>query len=50
MATSGRRLKDQQLIGGIACEPLQVRAVSKIGRGASRGPELISPVDEHDDQ
>ena len=44
----------QQLIGGIAYEPLQVRAVStavnKTGRGAARGPDLIAPVDEHGDQ
>jgi hypothetical protein len=39
----------QWLISGIEYEPLQVRAVStavnKTGRGASRGPELIEPVD-----
>jgi putative SOS response-associated peptidase YedK len=44
----------QQLIGGIDYEPLQVRAVStavnKTGRGASRGPELIEPVDQHGDK
>jgi putative SOS response-associated peptidase YedK len=44
----------QNLIGGIDHEPLQVRAVStavnKTGRGASRGPELIEPIDDHGDQ
>jgi putative SOS response-associated peptidase YedK len=44
----------QELIGGIEYEPLQVRAVStavnKTGRGASRGPELIAPIDDHGDQ
>jgi hypothetical protein len=40
----------RKLISGIECEPLQVRAVStavnKTGRGASRGPELIEPIDD----
>jgi putative SOS response-associated peptidase YedK len=44
----------QKLIGGIEYEPLQVRAVStavnKTGRGASRGPELIAPIDDHGDK
>jgi putative SOS response-associated peptidase YedK len=43
-----------KLISGIACEPLQVRAVStavnKTGRGGSRGPELIEPIGQHGDQ
>ena len=43
-----------KLISGIEYEPLQVRAVSpavnKTGRGGSRGPELIEPIDEHGDQ
>ncbi len=42
------------LISGIEYEPLQVRAVStavnKTGRGGSRGPELIEPIDQHGDQ
>jgi putative SOS response-associated peptidase YedK len=44
----------QRLISGIESEPLQVRAVStavnKTGRGASRGPELIEPIDDRGDQ
>jgi hypothetical protein len=44
----------RKLISGIECEPLQVRAVStavnKTGRGASRGPELIEPIDDHGDK
>ena len=44
----------QKLITGVEYEPLQVRAVStavnKTGRGASRGPELIQPIDDHGDQ
>jgi putative SOS response-associated peptidase YedK len=44
----------QQLISGIEYEPLQVRAVStavnKTGPGASRGPDLIAPIDDHGDQ
>jgi putative SOS response-associated peptidase YedK len=44
----------QKLISGIEYEPLQVRAVStavnKTGRGASRGPELIEPLDDRGDQ
>jgi putative SOS response-associated peptidase YedK len=42
------------LITSIEHEPLQVRAVStavnKTGRGGSRGPELIDPIDQHGDQ
>jgi putative SOS response-associated peptidase YedK len=42
------------LITGIEYEPLQVRAVStavnKTGRGGSRGPELIEPIDARGDQ
>jgi putative SOS response-associated peptidase YedK len=44
----------QKLVSGIEYEPLQVRAVStavnKTGRGGSRGPELIEPLDDHGDQ
>lgn len=44
----------QEVISGIEYGPLQVRAVStavnKTGRGASRGPELIEPIDEHGDK
>jgi putative SOS response-associated peptidase YedK len=44
----------QDLISGIEYEPLQVRAVStavnKTGRGGSRGPDLIDPLDDQADQ
>jgi hypothetical protein len=44
----------QELIDGIEYEPLQVRvvstAVNRTGRGASRGPELIEPIDDRGDR